>query len=731
MTDSTTVKSIPLFSSAPFYDNSVEHDLTKKVEEKNQWLDQTSKVIFFFLRRRAFHDWVLKRSNLQQVIVKSLIFIDQAEKIFHFSDQEFSSWESLCEDLVKQLEDVEIFYAAMGGIIGYHQQCLHLIEEQKQKKASSEHIRYHPPSGIDLSKREVETSWTLRGIKALKAFGELYPVGGAADRLNLQDEKTYLDLPAARLEFLGRTLLEGMIRDVQAKEALYFHLFGEQITIPIALMTSLEKNNHELVGDILSQHQWFGRTREAFFLFSQPLVPTLTQDGSWSLKEPLKLLMKPGGHGALWKLAKEKEVYKWFKQLGKEKILVRQVNNPIAGVDQGLLAFIGVGAYLEKSFGFASCCRRVKTSEGMNIIKEVSKNGTSSSVLSNIEYCDFEKCGIEDVPAKQEEPYSIFPSNTNLLFADLSAIEAATERMPYPGALVNFKKMMIFDPILGSVQAKVARLELLMQNISDAFEVNKEALNHLEDLPSYITFNQRHKTISPTKKEFVPGSGLVETALGCYFDYLKNGYELLSNFCRYEVPEPSSEELFLQEGPSFVFVYHPALGPCYDIIGQKMQGGKLHKGSELQLEIADVSMQSVEIEGSFLVQAKQILGHKVDQKITYSPLTGRCILKNVKVKNKGISQSESNVYWKNKIEREETCYIQLQGYSEFYAENVVLDGDYHVVVKDGERVIALSQGGEVVFKKEALDRKNPSFLYDYQSDDLGNIFLKKNEPTLE
>ncbi len=84
-----------------------------------------------------------------------------------------------------------------------------------------------------------------------------------------------------------------------------------------------------------------------------------------------------------------------------------------------------------------------------------------------------------------------------------------------------------------------------------------------------------------------------------------------------------------------------------------------------------------------------------------------------------------NVFWKNKIEREETCYIQLQGYSEFIAEDVVLEGDYHVIVRDGERVIAIQQGADVIFKKESLDKKQalPFWKYSFASDE--EIVLEK------
>ena len=44
-------------------------------------------------------------------------------------------------------------------------------------------------------------------------------------------------------------------------------------------------------------------------------------------------------------------------------------------------------------------------------------------------------------------------------------------------------------------------------------------------------------------------------------------------------------EQYLEKGPSFIFLYHPALGPLWDIIAQKVRGGALKHGSELVLEV--------------------------------------------------------------------------------------------------------------------------------------------------
>ncbi|XP_074368478.1 uncharacterized protein LOC141708642 isoform X4 [Apium graveolens] len=55
-------------------------------------------------------------------------------------------------------------------------------------------------------------------ILSIPDLGEIYPLGGSADRLGLVDPVTGECLPAAMLPYCGRTFLESHIRDLQADE---------------------------------------------------------------------------------------------------------------------------------------------------------------------------------------------------------------------------------------------------------------------------------------------------------------------------------------------------------------------------------------------------------------------------------------------------------------------------------------------------------------------------------
>ncbi|GKE14161.1 UTP--glucose-1-phosphate uridylyltransferase 3, chloroplastic [Tanacetum coccineum] len=134
--------------------------------------------------------------------------------------------------LLRTLRDVEEFYNCIGGIIGYQLMVLELLSQSVhgEKNDNFQHVNsnsnsmgmeileIHPPSVLDLSQdTEYAARAALWGIEGLPQLGEIYPLGGSADRLGFVDSVTGECLPAAMLPYCGRTLLEGLIRDLQVK----------------------------------------------------------------------------------------------------------------------------------------------------------------------------------------------------------------------------------------------------------------------------------------------------------------------------------------------------------------------------------------------------------------------------------------------------------------------------------------------------------------------------------
>ncbi len=674
--------------------------------------------------------WLKKSSQLRvllsalgvenELILKSLIAINQADHLL----PEFSleNLQAMCRDLLP----VEAFYKEIGGIVGYHWTMLSCLQSQfgsshETRREDSYSTFYHRPPGTDISSpNEGVRTLMLEGIVSLPFLAEMYPVGGAADRLKFCDSVTGEALPAAKLPFCGYFLLERLIRDVAAREYLYYKLFGAQVTTPIAMMTSFEKDNYRYIHELCQSNQWFGRPPESFRIFCQPSVPTMDKNGKWCLKEKMKLLMKPGGHGVIWKLAEKNGIFDWMKSLGTHKLLVRQINNPIAGIDYGLLAFSGAGFQGNKSFGFASCPRQVGSAEGIDVLIEKTEKNSSRYCLTNIEYCDFTKYSLEDVPFEPGSSYSQFPSNTNILFADISAVETALERCPIPGMLVNLKKMSFVTDVGKTEEREVARLESTMQNLADCFETIQTP--DQATLDTYLTYNHRQKTISAIKKLYPDNNNLLETPEGCLYDFLCCAYDLLTNDCSFDVPEVPTTDLYIEQGPSFLFSYHPALGPLYSIIGQKMRKGRFGFGSELKLEIAEADIENLTLAGSLLITAQAVMGHFSQQGfLNYSEKIGSILLRNVVVENLGIDRTAENIYWKDEIKRNEKCEILIQGDGEFVAENITLRGNLRIEVDSGYRVTAFEENGLLKFKKEPLASVKKQWIYHLADD--GSIFL--------
>lgn len=56
------------------------------------------------------------------------------------------------------------------------------------------------------------------------------------------------------------------------------------------------------------------------------MVPVVcVEDGQWIVSEALQPMMKPGGHGAIWKLMLDEGVFDFFNQQGREAAIVRQI----------------------------------------------------------------------------------------------------------------------------------------------------------------------------------------------------------------------------------------------------------------------------------------------------------------------------------------------------------------------------------------------------------------------
>lgn len=657
----------------------------------------------------------------EKFIYKSLQLIDQDKHLFH-GYETIPDAQNKIKELLDQLWQIEEFYSPIGGIAGYHLAFLQLIAK---KSLTPQVFDYEQPEGIDLTIEDREVAKAVRnGIELFHQIGEIYPVAGAGDRLNLKDEISNEPLPAAVLNFSGFTLLNGLIRDLQAREFLYYKCTGKQAETPVILMTSHEKNNDQHIKNILDENKWFHRSPKLFFPILQPLVPVITVNGLWVIQEPLEINVKPGGHGVIWKLAENEGALDWFLQHKRNKALVRQINNPIAGIDNGLTALTGIGCREGKAFGFATCFRLLGAAEGVDVLIETKTQDGFEYCITNIEYTEFERFGIKDIPREPNSRFSLFPSNTNILFVDIETLKEILKEHPFPGLLVNLKSQSeCLDKSRCIHKIEAGRVESTMQNIADFIvtkskkELSKEEKKNLK---TFVTYNHREKTISTTKT-LSNGDHITGTPDGAFFDLQLNARKLFVDHCNSSLPEIRNEKAF-KKHPPFLITYHPGLGPLYSVIKQKIQRIKVAEGAELRLEIAELYLFDTSVTGSLLIKALCPLGHLHENELIYSENMGKCQLRNCEITNKGIDFSAVNTFWQSDIVRNEVMCIQLEGNAEFFAENVVFKGPFHICVPHGYRMVAEMDHQKVRFTLFELSK--PSWYWSYSFDNLDNIQLE-------
>lgn len=667
------------------------------------WEHPTLKA--FLQSQRGLKNLILKLKKEQQEIVLTLMALGQGYALF-------TGWNKLedplfaLQHLADSFKPLQKYYRSIGGLIGYQLIVLKLLQKRKLPLISQVISK---PEGVHLDREsQIAARFVRHGLESLARLGEVYPIGGAADRMNLHDEMTGEPLPQAKLKFFGKTLLEGLIRDLEARERLFEKLTGEKTLTPIALMTSPEKRNHSHILEILEAANWFKRPKEFFFLFEQPLVPVVSEDGIFASKGPLEPCMKPGGHGIIWQLMHTYGVFDWLQSLKRDKLLVRQINNPLAGLDQNLCALFGKGCLEQKAFGFLSCPRLVGATEGMNVVLSTKNEDGYLSEITNIEYTDFHARGIKDLPEKPDSPFSAYPANTNILFADIKEVKKALRRLPLPGMLINLKNEVTCVLKGGQkITTFGGRLETTMQNIADAmgdFSHKPPQPEEVKHLKTFIVFNGREKTVSVTKKQWEVGQPLNETPQGAWLDLQKNWYLLFTKFLKMSIPQVTDAE-----SPSFSIHLHPALGPLWSVIAQKIQLGELKKGAELHLELAEASIKNLTLDGSLFIESPT--------------LQGKALLHNISIKNKGLNVVQST-FWKGEMDRTESVKIILRGNSEFAAENLVLNGPFIFDVPDGFKMKVIHERGKIKSSLEKL--KKPSWQWNYTFNQDDSVLLTFN-----
>lgn len=294
-------------------------------------------------------------------------------------------------------------------------------------------------------------------------------------------------------------------------------------------------------------------------------------------------------------------------------------------------------------------------------------------------------------------------------------VGSSNDEKSLPGMVLNIKKPIVYEDYFG-FQHSVSggRLECTMQNIADNFfnTYASRCYKGVEDvLDTFIVYNERRRvTSSAKKKRKHADKSLHQTPDGSLLDIMRNAYDLLSQ-CDIKMPEIEGNDRYADSGPPFLVLLHPALGPLWEVSRQKFYGGSISMGSELQLEIAEFLWRNVQLDGSMIVIAENVMGStRIDENgepmLQYGHRCGRCKLQNVKVQNKGINwNSGDNIYWKHDVQRFEALKIILHGNAEFEATDVILQRNHVFEVPNGYKMKISSKNPGLAVDLNPIEEK--------------------------
>ncbi|MBM4331495.1 MAG: UDPGP type 1 family protein [Deltaproteobacteria bacterium] len=123
------------------------------------------------------------------------------------------------------------------------------------------------------------------------------------------------------------------------KKKSLFQLFAESVkalsqryrsTIPLLIMTNQE--NQMETRQFFASHDFFNLKKETVFFFNQSMLPTLTPEGEFILREDWHLLLNPDGHGGSLKAFYESGLLKHLTDHGYSELFYCQVDNPLVKI---------------------------------------------------------------------------------------------------------------------------------------------------------------------------------------------------------------------------------------------------------------------------------------------------------------------------------------------------------------------------------------------------------------
>jgi len=509
----------------------------------------------------------------------------------------FKDWPPLGKEdaeKIKLVEQIERFNKSYpGGVKSYIDKARVLLKDSMLEINPFDGWTPKIPDGERLKfGSEQFEDLEAAGAEELSRTGFVLVAGGLGERLGYHGIKIALPIETTT----ETCFLEYYIRNILSFQRNAQFRTNRKVLLPLAIMTS--GDTHDQTVDLLKRNKNFGMQDDQITLMQQELVPALTDsNGTFYLKSPYELGMKPHGHGDVHVLMEQNKVAKrWMERLGIKWILFFQDTNGM--VFHGLPAALGVS----KKNQFAMNSLTVPRKPGQAIGGIATLVNGEKMMTVNVEYNQLgpllKKTGKRKGDVADSSGFSPYPGNCNVFIVEISTyckiLEASRGLMP---EFVNPK----FKDRAKTIFKKPTRLECMMQDFPKLLG---------SDVCVGVTQGERFYCLEPVKNNIKDAvakqrkTGSAESAASGEFAVYGTNRTYLQHA---GVKFVDTDEKQDYSGISVAFnarvVFFPSFAVTLKEVKNKIRGEvKITRRSTLILD-GDIDLYNLQLDGALLIKA--------------------------------------------------------------------------------------------------------------------------------